>query len=693
MLISRLFLLTATNVIYQLGPWLFDSDLCLLSNGDIKTELDPLLVKLLRYFIAHPKQIISRQMLVDNVWQQSFVDDNAINRAMSELRKQLQHSELEAPLIKTHYRKGYSLQLQPKIIETQSTEVNEKEKSTRTNVRPNTLLVIGVLLLVVGQLCWYFWPKQDSDYVATADFKTELVTNDSGAEMLPLFSFDKAFMAYTRSYPETKERKVHIRRIADKQEITLVHPTMMISALAWQNQQHSLIVQAVDLSLGKCEILLANISGFTARSDFTHLSDCNYQTDGYVALDKQGRYLYYTSSNNELKTKALLKYDTETKTSHALVPARPDLFGPAMPKLSKDGKWLAYLIFEKNKRVQVFLHSFETLESKRLYQNKSATYSFALDWVDTKTLRFIDYDQIVTIDINSSSVIERLSLPDFVFPYYISHRSKTDLYYTTGNTQHYGFKQVDDFGRGHDAYSIYESKHNSYFIQYDNERQQSYFISKRSGIPQVWHGNKLGVKQLTHFEDKATVLSKLKLSPNSNHLLFERNNRIEILNVESGKLRSVDFLAKKELLSIIWGENSNTLLYVEKGDDARVKRYDFITEEQQTILSVNSLSLFNSNNGVPYAATDKGLVNLDTKELVTLPDNVIVDLNMRFNSVDDYFYATDRIKTVYRFKAGDKEADVSKLNFNIHSMDITNKHQILLGSRTMKDIDIERIWW
>ena len=680
-------------MIYQLGPWLFDSDLCLLSNDDIKKELDPLLVKLLRYFIAHPKQIISRQMLVEHVWQQTFVDDNAINRAMSELRKQLQHSELVEPLIKTHYRKGYSLQLLPKTIETQSAGVVEKDESQQKKVRPNIWLTIGVLLMVVGQFSWYFWPKQSSDYVSTADFNPELVTNDKGAEMLPLFSFDKALMAYTRTYPNTKERKVHIRRMADKQEITLVHPTMKISALAWQNQQHSLIVQAVDVSLGKCEFLLANVSGFTVRSDFTHLLDCNYQTDGYAALDKLGRYLFYTSSNNELKTKALLKYDRETKAAHALVPARPDFFGPAMPKLSQDGKWLAYLIFEKGKRVQVFLHSFETLESKRLYQNKSANYSYALDWVDSDTLRFIDYDEIVTIDINSSSIVERLSLPDFVLPYYISHRSKTDLYYTTGNTQHYGFKQVDDFSRGQDAYSIYESKQHSYFIQYDNERQQSYFISKRSGIAQVWRGNKLGVKQLTYFEDKATALSKLKLSPNSNHLLLERNNSIEILNVDSGKLRSIDFLANKQLLSIIWGENSNTLLYVEKGDDARVKRYDFITEEEQILLSVNSLSLFNSNKGVAYAATDKGLVNLVTKQIIVLPDNIIVDLNMRFKSVDDYFYATDRIKTVYRFKASDKEADVSKLDFNIHSMDVTNEHQILLGSRIMKDINIERIWW
>lgn len=72
---------------YQIGPWQFIENRCVLVAGNIERELDPLLVKLLLYFVAKSQQIVPRQELVEQVWKQSFVDDNAINRAISELRK------------------------------------------------------------------------------------------------------------------------------------------------------------------------------------------------------------------------------------------------------------------------------------------------------------------------------------------------------------------------------------------------------------------------------------------------------------------------------------------------------------------------------------------------------------------------------------------------------------------------------
>ena len=91
---------------YQIGPWQFISNRCVITSNHLERELDPLLVKLLLHFIDKPQQIVSRQELIESVWQQSFVDDNAINRAISELRKQLAHPIEKAPLLKTHYRKG-----------------------------------------------------------------------------------------------------------------------------------------------------------------------------------------------------------------------------------------------------------------------------------------------------------------------------------------------------------------------------------------------------------------------------------------------------------------------------------------------------------------------------------------------------------------------------------------------------------
>lgn len=93
-----------------LGPWTIDASRFALVDAQQERELEPLLFRLLQYFLAHPQRVIARQELADQVWQHAYVDDNAINRAISDLRKALQHPLLDASVLKTHHRKGYSLQ-------------------------------------------------------------------------------------------------------------------------------------------------------------------------------------------------------------------------------------------------------------------------------------------------------------------------------------------------------------------------------------------------------------------------------------------------------------------------------------------------------------------------------------------------------------------------------------------------------
>ncbi len=93
-----------------LGPWRLEAARYALVSAQEVRELEPLLFRLAAYFFAHPQRIIARQELAEQVWQQAYVDDNAINRAMSDLRKALQHPTLPDAVLKTHHRKGYSLQ-------------------------------------------------------------------------------------------------------------------------------------------------------------------------------------------------------------------------------------------------------------------------------------------------------------------------------------------------------------------------------------------------------------------------------------------------------------------------------------------------------------------------------------------------------------------------------------------------------
>ena len=123
-------------MLYAFGPWTFDTSRCLLLADNIELELDPLSFKLLNYFIAQGQRIIAREELVEQVWQQSFVDDNAINRAISDLRKQLKTKDFKEQIIKTHYRKGYSFQLVvtelTKLISGQKQQEDTQQQSENT---------------------------------------------------------------------------------------------------------------------------------------------------------------------------------------------------------------------------------------------------------------------------------------------------------------------------------------------------------------------------------------------------------------------------------------------------------------------------------------------------------------------------------------------------------------------------------
>ena len=155
----------------DLGYWQLNTATQTLSSTTESKELEPLLFKALIYFIENQDRIISRQELSENVWQLNFVDDNTINRVIFELRKQLSAEPQLQPLIKTHYRKGYSLSIpKPKsdntLLENGS---NSLKRPSAYWPRPWLyMLVIGVLTFIA--IAAYKW--KEPTHIAEVQNKT-----------------------------------------------------------------------------------------------------------------------------------------------------------------------------------------------------------------------------------------------------------------------------------------------------------------------------------------------------------------------------------------------------------------------------------------------------------------------------------------------------------------------------------------
>lgn len=123
------------------GRWCFSTDTGDLRDGDRTTRLEPQVAKLLEYFLTHQNVVISRDELIESVWGNRIVSDDAINRCVSILRQTLSPDDKQG-YIETVVRKGYLAHFPPPALK-------HPDKKSHVRHRSNLLLAILAVLSVI----------------------------------------------------------------------------------------------------------------------------------------------------------------------------------------------------------------------------------------------------------------------------------------------------------------------------------------------------------------------------------------------------------------------------------------------------------------------------------------------------------------------------------------------------------------
>ena len=95
----------------QVGEFVVDVEQGTLRHKETQQEviIEPKLFELLLLFIAQPNNLVSRQNILDKLWQGSLVTDNAINKQVANLRKALGDDVKNPRYIQTVPKRGYRL--------------------------------------------------------------------------------------------------------------------------------------------------------------------------------------------------------------------------------------------------------------------------------------------------------------------------------------------------------------------------------------------------------------------------------------------------------------------------------------------------------------------------------------------------------------------------------------------------------
>jgi DNA-binding winged helix-turn-helix (wHTH) protein len=94
---------------YFVGEWLVEPDQNRLVRGEERVKLDPKAVRVLSFLADHRRETLTKEQIIDAVWQGALVSDEVLTTAVWNLRKALGDDAKEPRYIKTVPRQGYQM--------------------------------------------------------------------------------------------------------------------------------------------------------------------------------------------------------------------------------------------------------------------------------------------------------------------------------------------------------------------------------------------------------------------------------------------------------------------------------------------------------------------------------------------------------------------------------------------------------
>ena len=659
------------------------------------------------------------------MWQQSFVDDNAINRAISELRKQLAHPIEKAPLLKTHYRKGYSLTVIPERL-TQANILKEpanilpdspgisaknEEIATATTSQPvqkkNSKKFLIYSLLVIICLCSLVWfglffiNAPSSEKIKQITVNKVASTWNIGSEVHPEMSSDKQYLAYTNVEPENDVMHAFVKRLSDQREVEITYPGFQVSILSWQLNQHAVLIQATNLKQQQCEMVLVDLSQFPIVGEATLIKKCDLRYTGYAQVDENSEYIYYTEYKHEQDGSGLYKFDLELQKESIVIPPPGVMYGVIMPRLSSSGNKIAYILSQKGKPFSVFSYNFETHETKRLFKAKKSVISFAFDWLpNDKGIIVFEGSELSTITFDEKNIVKHtLTVTPKITPYYITVHSDNSLFYSEKMTQAYSLiKATDPFSDNPEYEALYKSDKDEYNIAeiINKEGTAHVFVSERSGSSQLWLSQNGLTKQLSFFNyddgSSTFVLGGLRVSPNQQRMIFMKNKGFSLYDVNAQKFYPLEEFNKHKIVSYIWSKNNDSIIYVKRlGSKNILAEFNLVTRDTRVIEGIKANKLISDSKGNGYVTNDNQLIRLSDRQSWELPKNA--KKSVAYGVSKDYFYYSDSISRFARLNLHDHTIQDTHVDFRPIGFIVNENNEILFTGSKYKDMQIVQMSW
>jgi Tol biopolymer transport system component/DNA-binding winged helix-turn-helix (wHTH) protein len=548
--------------------------------GEHIARMSPKSVAVLRCLLAHAGQTITRDQLIDEVWNSQHASDELLTQAIKELRRAFNDDPKTPQYIETIPKGGYRLMakveeeaLAPPVVarvaDLLKTASNEGKPDVTNDrgalqTRPRTgpplgagAYVIAALLVLIAATAILIsrWPAASS---AKIDLPTQTITSGYDRVEFPSISPDGTLIVYSAQHPGETDSHLYIQTENGSSPLLLEAGQGATSTYpVWSPSGTSIAFLRIDER--GCMVHIIAATGGESRP----VASCYKDTMSYFDWSPDGQYLITqaTAGSTNKEHWALMTVRIADGHQHELDYVRDIHSDDLSPHYSPDGQWIAFRR-GANPFSDIFLVNASGKQLRRLTNIRAAIAGFA--WTsNSKNIVFSSNYQNATrlylLNVENGN-ITATNLDDTAFPSIgaKSNRLTAVRDRTTVNISEFSMDATQPAVKPLPSRSPSGAIDN--WPQYSARENQLCFVSDRSGSWQLWlsKSDTGPATMLTEFNQNET-LSNPQWAADDKHVLFISQSQ------RRSRLLSIDIVSHQVHEMIPSGENIRVASYAPDG--------------------------------------------------------------------------------------------------------------------------------
>jgi Tol biopolymer transport system component/DNA-binding winged helix-turn-helix (wHTH) protein len=377
--------------VFSVGVWYVDPALRTLTSGSREVHLEPKPMQVLVVLAEHAGQVVTKDRLLQAVWEGTFVGDEVLSRAISELRRALEDDPKTPRFIQTIPKGGYRLVAPVKFQDPAAAAVDRPAESgpvSQPARRWRNLVLWGTVIAAVAGGAWMF-ARHGHANAPLPPMTTRPAVTLPGRTSAPSFSPDGTRITFAWKPPQADARIV-VKMVDDDpvQELTRSPGGFDDDSPAWSPDGRSIAFERHTsnwLPDKRGGLYVIPAIGGRERQVYSGLVSSQGPT-----WAPDGRALVFAAKRTHREKSSLYRLSLDTLESARLMSSdTPDLNRDVdVPACSPDGKNIAFVVYFSDYSEDVYLIPSQGGAATRLTFDAKAIWGRVAWTPDAKAILF-----------------------------------------------------------------------------------------------------------------------------------------------------------------------------------------------------------------------------------------------------------------------------------------------------------------